>query len=33
VLLSVANGWIAAPWALVLGGVTGAAVAGLFGHD
>jgi predicted branched-subunit amino acid permease len=33
VLLCVATGWLAAPWALVIGGVTGAAVAGVFGRD
>jgi len=33
VLIAVATGWLAPPWALVLGGVSGAAVAGVFGHD
>lgn len=33
VVLCGVTGWLAAPWALVLGGVTGATVAGVFGHD
>ena len=33
VLVFVATGWLAAPWALVLGGVSGAAVAAAFGRD
>jgi 4-azaleucine resistance transporter AzlC len=33
VVVSVKTGWLATPWALVLGGLLGAAAAGLFGDD
>jgi predicted branched-subunit amino acid permease len=33
VLFSVTTGWLAAPWALVFGGIAGAAVSAVFGRD